>query len=124
MFLTYILALIFLAIFGFTAIPVFLFFNMWTTCSAMKSPLANITAPDSICMDVRQYGIIPWNATPGKACGAALGEICDTSEVTEHRSPPRISLLLPSLLLSTPLFSSPVLPSHLFSTPLIGYAIS
>jgi hypothetical protein len=56
MFLTYILALIFLAIFGFTAIPVFLFFNMWTTCSAMKSPLANITAPDSICMDVRQYG--------------------------------------------------------------------
>lgn len=56
MFLTYILALAFLAIFGFTAIPVFLFFNMWNTCAAMKSPDANITSPDSICVDVRQYG--------------------------------------------------------------------
>lgn len=56
MFLTYILALAFLAIFGFTAIPVLLFFNMWNTCAAMKSPDANITSPDSICVDVRQYG--------------------------------------------------------------------
>uniref|UniRef100_A0A3Q0REH3 Glycoprotein M6Ba n=1 Tax=Amphilophus citrinellus TaxID=61819 RepID=A0A3Q0REH3_AMPCI len=80
MFLTYILFLAFLAIFGFTAIPVFLFFNMWNTCAAMKSPDANITSPDSICVDVRQYGVIPYNATPGKACGATLGEICNTSE--------------------------------------------
>lgn len=56
MFLTYILALTFIGIFGFTAIPVFLFFNMWTTCAAMRSPDANITSPDSICVDVRQYG--------------------------------------------------------------------
>ncbi|XP_010778723.1 neuronal membrane glycoprotein M6-b-like [Notothenia coriiceps] len=59
MFLTYIMFLAFLAIFGFTAIPVFLFFNMWTTCSAMRSPDANITSPDSICVDVRQYGELP-----------------------------------------------------------------
>lgn len=26
-------------------------------------------------------GVIPWNATPGKACGATLGDICNTSEV-------------------------------------------
>lgn len=56
MFLTYILALTFIAIFVFTAVPVFLFFNMWTTCAAMRSPDANITSPDSICVDVRQYG--------------------------------------------------------------------
>uniref|UniRef100_A0A667WB86 Glycoprotein M6B n=1 Tax=Myripristis murdjan TaxID=586833 RepID=A0A667WB86_9TELE len=80
MFLTYILALAFLGIFGFTAIPVFLFFNMWNTCAAMRSPTANITSPESICVDVRQYGIIPWNATPGKACGSTLGDICNTSE--------------------------------------------
>ncbi|TMS11742.1 Neuronal membrane glycoprotein M6-b [Larimichthys crocea] len=60
--------------------PRFPFFNMWTTCAAMRSPDANITSPDSICVDVRQYGIIPWNATPGKACGATLGDICNTSE--------------------------------------------
>ncbi|XP_070969444.1 neuronal membrane glycoprotein M6-b-like isoform X1 [Oncorhynchus clarkii lewisi] len=79
-FLTYILGLAFLGIFGFSAIPVFLFYNMWTTCAAMKSPIANITDPDSICVDVRQYGIIPWNATPGKACGSTLGDVCSTSE--------------------------------------------
>ncbi|XP_028835327.1 neuronal membrane glycoprotein M6-b-like [Denticeps clupeoides] len=80
MFLTYVLALAWLGIFGFSAIPVFLFYNMWNTCAAMRSPMANITSPDSICVDVRQYGVIPWNATPGKACGSALGDICNTSE--------------------------------------------
>lgn len=36
------------------------------------------------CYDVSSpdpAGIIPMNATPGKACGATLGEICNTSEV-------------------------------------------
>lgn len=56
MFLTYILALVFIAIFCFTAIPVFLFFNVWNTCAAMRSPDANITSPGSVCVDVRQYG--------------------------------------------------------------------
>lgn len=26
-------------------------------------------------------GIIPWNATPGKACGSTLGDICNSSDV-------------------------------------------
>lgn len=55
-FLTYILGLAWLGIFGFSAVPVFLFYNMWTTCAAMKSPIANITSVDNICVDVRQYG--------------------------------------------------------------------
>lgn len=94
-----------LGVFGFSAVPVFLFYNMWSTCATMRSPVANITNIDSICVDVRQYGrrpkrlpsesafafgkrsrveisgIIPWNATPGKACGSTLGDICNTSEV-------------------------------------------
>uniref|UniRef100_A0AAQ5YG81 Glycoprotein M6B n=1 Tax=Amphiprion ocellaris TaxID=80972 RepID=A0AAQ5YG81_AMPOC len=79
-FLTYILGVAWLGVFGFSAVPVFLFYNMWSTCAAMKSPMANLTNIDSICVDVRQYGIIPWNATPGKACGSTLGDICNTSE--------------------------------------------
>lgn len=55
-FLTYILGLGWLGIFGFSAVPVFLFYNMWTTCGAMKSPIANLTSVDNICVDVRQYG--------------------------------------------------------------------
>ncbi|CAF98202.1 unnamed protein product, partial [Tetraodon nigroviridis] len=122
MFLTYILALTFIAIFGFTAIPVFLFFNVWTTCAAMSAPNSNITSVDSICVDVRQYGIIPWNATPGKACGATLGDICNTSEVRGRRpgrlhplsSPPPSPHLYPSLL---PQF---YLSYHLYIVALAG----
>ncbi|TRY56490.1 hypothetical protein DNTS_008780 [Danionella cerebrum] len=79
-FLTYILSLGWLGVFGFSAVPVFLFYNMWTTCGAMKSPIANLTSVDNICVDVRQYGIIPWAATPGKVCGSTLSDICNTSE--------------------------------------------
>lgn len=56
MFLTYILGVAWLGVFGFSAVPVFLFYNMWSTCATMRSPMANITNIDSICVDVRQYG--------------------------------------------------------------------
>ncbi|KAG7501588.1 neuronal membrane glycoprotein M6-b isoform X3 [Solea senegalensis] len=79
-FLTYVLGVAWLGVFGFSAVPVFLFYNMWSTCAAMKFPMTNLTNIDSICVDVRQYGIIPWNATPGKACGSTLGDICNTNE--------------------------------------------
>lgn len=55
-FLTYILGVAWLGVFGFSAVPVFLFYNMWSTCATMRSPMANITNIDSICVDVRQYG--------------------------------------------------------------------
>ncbi|TRZ00075.1 hypothetical protein DNTS_004632 [Danionella cerebrum] len=79
-FLTYILAVAWLGVFGFSAVPVFVFYNMWSTCVSMRSPLENLTSIDGICVDVRQYGIIPWNATPGKACGSTLADICNSSE--------------------------------------------
>ena len=54
-------------------------------------------------------GIIPWNATPGKACGATLGDICNTSEVRGCRPDPRphSPSFHPSLIF---LLSSTVLP--------------
>ncbi|XP_028656677.1 glycoprotein M6Bb isoform X2 [Erpetoichthys calabaricus] len=80
-FLTYVLGVAWLGVFGFSAVPVFLFYNMWSTCEALNSPLTNATASlDVICVDMRQYGIIPWNANPGKACGSTLGDICKTNE--------------------------------------------
>lgn len=56
-FLTYILGVAWLGVFGFSAVPVFLFYNMWSTCTTMKS--SNLTNIDSICVDVRQYGKAP-----------------------------------------------------------------
>lgn len=68
-------------------------------------------------------GIIPWNATPGKACGATLGEICDTSEV---RGP---DLLFVFIFLVPSPTNSPLSPSfhpqfylsyHLYIVALAG----
>uniref|UniRef100_A0AAZ3SA61 Neuronal membrane glycoprotein M6-b n=1 Tax=Oncorhynchus tshawytscha TaxID=74940 RepID=A0AAZ3SA61_ONCTS len=50
-FLTYILGIAWLGVFGFSAVPVFLFYNMWSTCAAMRSPVSNFTNVDSICVD-------------------------------------------------------------------------
>ena len=59
-------------------------------------------------------GIIPWNASPGKACGATLGEICNTSEVRGHSpsssSRPLSHLSVPSLTRFSLLTVLPVLP--------------
>lgn len=62
-FLTYILGVAWLGVFGFSAVPVFLFYNMWSTCATMKS--SNLTNIDSICVDVRQYGKAP-SLRPGQ----------------------------------------------------------
>nr|XP_048717079.1 neuronal membrane glycoprotein M6-b isoform X4 [Caretta caretta] len=80
-FLTYVLGVAWLGVFGFSAVPVFMFYNIWSTCEVIKSLQTNMTASgDQICVDVRQYGIIPWNAVPGRACGPILENICNTNE--------------------------------------------
>ncbi|XP_034612740.1 neuronal membrane glycoprotein M6-b isoform X6 [Trachemys scripta elegans] len=80
-FLTYVLGVSWLGVFGFSAVPVFMFYNIWSTCEVIKSLQTNMTVPgDQICVDVRQYGIIPWNAVPGRVCGPILENICNTNE--------------------------------------------
>nr|AAK17943.1 myelin PLP-related membrane protein DM gamma1 [Xenopus laevis] len=80
-FLTYILGVAWLGVFGFSAIPVFMFYNMWSSCEFIKILPTNLTTTaDQICVDIRQFGIIPWNALPGKACGQALEQICNSNE--------------------------------------------
>uniref|UniRef100_A0A6I8PC26 Glycoprotein M6B n=1 Tax=Ornithorhynchus anatinus TaxID=9258 RepID=A0A6I8PC26_ORNAN len=80
-FLTYVLGVAWLGVFGFSAVPVFMFYNIWSSCEVIKSLQTNVTASgDQICVDIRQYGIIPWNASPGRACGSTLESICNTNE--------------------------------------------
>lgn len=71
-FLTYILGVAWLGVFGFSAVPVFLFYNMWSTCATMRSPMANLTNIDSICVDVRQYGKRVTNTVPRNTSGLAF----------------------------------------------------
>lgn len=55
-FLTYVLGVAWLGVFGFSAVPVFMFYNMWSTCEVIRSLSANMTSADQICVDIRQYG--------------------------------------------------------------------
>ena len=56
MFLTYVLGVAWLGVFGFSAVPVFMFYNIWSTCEVIKSPQSNGTSGvEQICVDVRQY---------------------------------------------------------------------
>lgn len=58
-FLTYVLGVAWLGVFGFSAVPVFMFYNIWSTCEVIKSPQTNGTAAvEQICVDIRQYGTV------------------------------------------------------------------
>lgn len=39
-FLTYVLGVAWLGVFGFSAVPVFMFYNIWSTCEVIKAPRA------------------------------------------------------------------------------------
>uniref|UniRef100_UPI00358E325B neuronal membrane glycoprotein M6-b-like isoform X2 n=1 Tax=Myxine glutinosa TaxID=7769 RepID=UPI00358E325B len=73
--LTYFLTIVWLGVFGFSTLPVLIGYNIRDACNII--PLGN---PTSVCMDLRQYGLIPWNHTGGRLCDETLTSMCDTSE--------------------------------------------
>ncbi|NP_001118173.1 myelin proteolipid protein [Oncorhynchus mykiss] len=80
---TYVLAVIWLAVFAFTAIPSsssLIWHRPATTSTSWTETTPSINQHGWICMDARQYGLLPWNAMPGKACGMTLASICKTKE--------------------------------------------
>nr|P36963.1 RecName: Full=Proteolipid protein DM alpha [Squalus acanthias]AAC59639.1 proteolipid protein DM alpha [Squalus acanthias] len=79
-FLTYALGVTWMGVFAFSALPVYIYYTMWSTCQMVKYVTENGTGFDDICVDARQYGILPWNASPGKICGLSLAAVCNTSE--------------------------------------------
>ncbi|KTF86807.1 hypothetical protein cypCar_00006723 [Cyprinus carpio] len=80
--LTYVLAVIWLIVFGFTAIPVLFFINMESSCHKVNilSETTLFNQQARVCMDARMYGFLPWNAVPGIVCGNTLANICKTPE--------------------------------------------
>ncbi|MBN3313668.1 MYPR protein, partial [Atractosteus spatula] len=77
---TYILAVIWLVVFAFSALPVYFFYNMATTCHTINILTETSSSINQLCMDARQYGLLPWNATPGRVCGMTLVAVCKTKE--------------------------------------------
>ncbi|NXE13437.1 MYPR protein, partial [Lophotis ruficrista] len=78
--ITYVLTIIWLLVFACSAVPVYIYFNTWTTCQSIANPSKTSASIGTLCADARMYGILPWNAFPGKVCGSNLLSICKTSE--------------------------------------------
>ncbi|XP_063046351.1 proteolipid protein 1a isoform X2 [Engraulis encrasicolus] len=78
--ITYILAVIWLLVFALSALPVYFFYNMHSTCHTIDVLTETPTSINQLCIDARQYGLLPWNAIPGKACGMVLSNVCKTRE--------------------------------------------
>ncbi|NWW87188.1 MYPR protein, partial [Rhynochetos jubatus] len=78
--ITYVLTIIWLLVFACSAVPVYIYFNTWTTCQSIANPSKTSASIGSLCADARMYGVLPWNAFPGKVCGSNLLSICKTSE--------------------------------------------
>ncbi|KAL7863759.1 hypothetical protein SRHO_G00127430 [Serrasalmus rhombeus] len=45
-----------------------------------RRPLRDALQHQPAVCDARQYGLLPWNAVPGKACGMTLSNVCKTRE--------------------------------------------
>jgi len=77
---TYGLAVLWLLVFAFSALPVYFFYNMDATCHTIEVLTETPASINQLCVDARQYGLLPWNAVPGKVCGTTLSSICKTRE--------------------------------------------
>ncbi|XP_067832917.1 proteolipid protein DM alpha isoform X2 [Heptranchias perlo] len=80
-FLTYALGVTWMGVFAISALPVYIYYTMWSACQLVKNVPDTGISFDDICVDARQYGILPWNASPGKICGLTLAAACNTSEL-------------------------------------------
>nr|XP_061783705.1 myelin proteolipid protein-like isoform X1 [Nerophis lumbriciformis] len=78
--MTYVLALLWLLVLALSALPVYFFYNMDATCHTIDVLTETPASINQLCVDARQYGLLPWNAVPGKACGITLSSICKTRE--------------------------------------------
>ncbi|XP_038555495.1 proteolipid protein 1a isoform X2 [Micropterus salmoides] len=78
--MTYVLAVLWLLVFAFSALPVYFFYNMDATCHTIDVLTETPASINQLCVDARQYGLLPWNAVPGKACGITLSTVCKTRE--------------------------------------------
>ncbi|XP_077779143.1 myelin proteolipid protein-like [Podarcis muralis] len=78
--ITYVLTVLWLLVLACSAVPIYVYFTAWTTCNSIANPTKTAAGIGNLCTDARMYGVLPWNASPGRVCGQSLLSICKTSE--------------------------------------------
>lgn len=54
--ITYALTVVWLLVFACSAVPVYIYFNTWTTCQSIAFPSKTSASIGSLCADARMYG--------------------------------------------------------------------
>uniref|UniRef100_A0A8C4U1Z0 Proteolipid protein 1 n=1 Tax=Falco tinnunculus TaxID=100819 RepID=A0A8C4U1Z0_FALTI len=54
--ITYVLTIIWLLVFACSAVPVYIYFNTWTTCQSIANPSKTSASIGTLCADARMYG--------------------------------------------------------------------
>lgn len=54
--ITYVLTIVWLLVFACSAVPVYIYFNTWTTCQSIANPSKTSASIGTLCADARMYG--------------------------------------------------------------------
>ena len=54
--ITYALTVVWLLVFACSAVPVYIYFNTWTTCQSIAFPSKTSASIGTLCADARMYG--------------------------------------------------------------------
>uniref|UniRef100_A0A8C4T3M6 Neuronal membrane glycoprotein M6-a n=1 Tax=Erpetoichthys calabaricus TaxID=27687 RepID=A0A8C4T3M6_ERPCA len=80
--LTYVFMLAWLGVTAFTSLPVFMYFNIWTICQN-----TTIVGGTNLCLDLRQYGIVPVGDEKKVCVGSDnFYKMCESTEVNHRLS--------------------------------------
>ncbi|TNN70816.1 Neuronal membrane glycoprotein M6-a [Liparis tanakae] len=75
--LTYIFMLAWLGVTAFTSLPVFIYFNIWNICQN-----ATVLEGATLCLDPRQYGIVPIAEAKTVCAGSEkFYKMCESNEI-------------------------------------------
>lgn len=66
--LTYVLAVLWLLVFAFAALPVYFFYNMDATCHTIDVLAETPASINQLCVDARQYGNERLTEGQGRRC--------------------------------------------------------
>lgn len=62
--ITYALTVVWLLVFACSAVPVYIYFNTWTTCQSIAAPSKTSASIGTLCADARMYGELGWLGSP------------------------------------------------------------
>lgn len=71
--ITYVLTIIWLLVFACSAVPVYIYFNTWTTCQSIANPSKTSASIGTLCADARMYGECRFHRPEVRAQGRGEG---------------------------------------------------